>query len=370
MQEAVDSGLGFAALFGAVLLVRFLLPFVIFRFPLPGVIACLVVDAADQTIFQWFGYDPPFYQSYDKAMDVFYLAIAYLSVMRNWASVAAAGVARILFYWRQLGVALFEQFGLSWLLLVFPNTFEYFFITAEGMRGRWDLRRIRLRTWVLIAAFIWVFVKLPQEWWIHIAKLDFTDALRDYPWFGVAVVVGIVLLLLVFLFVVRPRLDPADHPFMLRAPALPVGMRTAEDRRVWLVEFGRVWSWPTLDKAILVGLLGVIFGSLLPGFDPRPRDLAIWAAVVVVVNAVFALRQVRRGRIAQTIPGSIAVHGVVNVALAVLAVFLAGEGSSYPDAILLGILFAVVIALYDVYRPVYEWRTRAGTTADVGTLPG
>ena len=358
MQETVDTGWGFAALFGVVLLVRFLLPFVIFRYPLPGVIACLIVDAADQTIFQWFGYDPPFYQSYDKAMDVFYLAIAYVSVMRNWASAAAAGVARVLFYWRQVGVALFEQFGLSWLLLVFPNTFEYFFIAAEGMRGRWDIRRIRLRTWVLLAAGIWVFIKLPQEWWLHIAKFDFTDAVRAHPWFGVAVVVGVVLLLVVFLFVVRPRLKAADHPFTLRAPVLPDGMRSADDRRRWLVEHGRVWSWPTLDKAILVGLLGVIFGSLLPGFDPSVVDLAIWATVVVLVNSALSLRQVRRGRIAQTIPGSIIGHGVVNVALAVLAVFLAGERSSYPDAILLGVLFAVVIALYDVYRPVYEWRTR------------
>ena len=94
MGEAADSGVGFAALFGVVLAVRFALPLVIFRYPLPGVIGCLVVDAADQTVFQWFGYDPPFYQSYDKAMDIFYLSIAYVSILRNWASAGAAGVAR------------------------------------------------------------------------------------------------------------------------------------------------------------------------------------------------------------------------------------------------------------------------------------
>ena len=43
-----------------------------------------MLDAADQTIFQAFGFDPPGYQSYDKAMDIFYLSIAYLAAMRNW----------------------------------------------------------------------------------------------------------------------------------------------------------------------------------------------------------------------------------------------------------------------------------------------
>mgnify|MGYP000863032880 CR=1 FL=1 len=63
---------------------RFLLPLLIPRFPLPAIIACLVLDGVDQTIFQLFGYDPPGYQSYDKAMDIFYLSVAYLAAMRNW----------------------------------------------------------------------------------------------------------------------------------------------------------------------------------------------------------------------------------------------------------------------------------------------
>ena len=60
----------FVTVFTVVLLSRFLLPLTIIRWPRPGVVACLVLDAADQTIFQSFGYDPPFYQGYDKAMDV------------------------------------------------------------------------------------------------------------------------------------------------------------------------------------------------------------------------------------------------------------------------------------------------------------
>ena len=48
--------------------------------------ACLVIDAADQTIFQnHTDLDLTGYQGYDKALDVYYLAIAYLSTFRNWA---------------------------------------------------------------------------------------------------------------------------------------------------------------------------------------------------------------------------------------------------------------------------------------------
>src|SRR5690242_21667681 len=82
---------------------RFVLPLLIPRFPLPAVLACLVLDGVDQTIFQLFGYDPPGYQSYDKAMDIFYLSLAYLAAMRNWDNLHAFAVARFLFYYRLFG---------------------------------------------------------------------------------------------------------------------------------------------------------------------------------------------------------------------------------------------------------------------------
>ena len=121
---------------------RFLLPLLIPRFPLPAIIACLVLDAADQTIFQAFGFDPPGYQNYDKAMDIFYLSIAYLAAMRNWDNLHAFAVARFLFYYRLVGAFLFEVTHERWLLLVFPNTFEYFFIAYELWRTRWRTRPV------------------------------------------------------------------------------------------------------------------------------------------------------------------------------------------------------------------------------------
>ena len=90
--------------FVAVVGARFLLPLTIPRYPLPGIIACLILDGIDQSIFQAFGYDPPGYQSYDKALDIYYLSIAYLSTMRNWTNLTAFTMSRFLFYYRLVGV--------------------------------------------------------------------------------------------------------------------------------------------------------------------------------------------------------------------------------------------------------------------------
>jgi hypothetical protein len=84
------------AVFIAVVGARFLVPLLIPRYPLPAILAALILDGVDQTIFQSLGFDPPGYQGYDKAMDVYYLAIAYLATMRNWSSHSAVQVARFL----------------------------------------------------------------------------------------------------------------------------------------------------------------------------------------------------------------------------------------------------------------------------------
>ena len=75
--------------------VQFLLPLADPALPAAGLVGCLVVDGIDQSVFQWFGYDPPGYQSYDKAMDVWYLAIAYLATLRNWAALPAYRVGQL-----------------------------------------------------------------------------------------------------------------------------------------------------------------------------------------------------------------------------------------------------------------------------------
>ena len=202
---------GETLVFVAVIGARFLVPLLIPRFPLPAILASLVLDAADQSIFQAFGYDPPGYQSYDKAMDVYYLAIAYLATLRNWASLPAYQVSRFLYFYRLVGVVAFELSQVRALLLIFPNTFEYFFIAYEGIRSRWRTTRWGLRWWIGVAAFIWIFIKLPQEWWIHVAQLDFTDTVRKYPVLIPLIVVGLLALIIAAWWIITRKMPPADH---------------------------------------------------------------------------------------------------------------------------------------------------------------
>lgn len=118
--------------YAAVLAARLVLPLLIERYPLPSILGCLVIDALDQTIFQAFTYrDLAGYLVYDKALDVYYLTLASLSTIRNWGGGPDFAVGRWLWYYRLIGVAIFEYTSAEWILLVFPNTFEY----GRAIRG-------------------------------------------------------------------------------------------------------------------------------------------------------------------------------------------------------------------------------------------
>jgi hypothetical protein len=157
-------------IFLLILTLRLLVPLAIPRFPLPAIVTALILDGIDQTVFQKFTtLDLAGYQGYDKALDVYYLTIAYLSTMRNWSNLYAFEVARFLLYYRLVGVLIFEYTQNRTVLLIFPNTFEYFFIFYEAVRLRWNPRRMSRHLVLGAAAAIWIFIKLPQEYWIHVA---------------------------------------------------------------------------------------------------------------------------------------------------------------------------------------------------------
>ncbi|MGD8794919.1 MAG: hypothetical protein PVF47_20385, partial [Anaerolineae bacterium] len=176
---ATDVSLADGLVFVLIAVARLAVPLVIPRYPLPGIVAALVLDGLDQSIFQQFTALPlDGYQGYDKALDIYYLSIAYISTMCNWEDRFAFQLSRFLFYWRLVGVALFEVTQFRPLLLIFANTFEYFFIFYEVCRLRWAPGRLGRGQLAGAAAAIWVFIKLPQEYWIHIAQLDTTDWLK------------------------------------------------------------------------------------------------------------------------------------------------------------------------------------------------
>lgn len=344
----------------AIITVRLGLPLLIPRFPVPAVLGCLVVDAADQTILQrTTDLTLDGYQGYDKALDVYYLSVAYLSTLRNWTDPAAFGVGRFLWYYRLVGVAAFELTGARALLLVFANTFEYFFLAYEGVRTRWDPRRLGRRTLVGLAAFIWIVIKLPQEWWIHVAQLDFTDVMKedvlgvtvDTPW-GEALAenlwfVGLALAVVVVLALVwrrqRSRLPAADWPFTLDVDRHLDGPAATSVPPPW-------WSAALAEKVVLVGLLGVVFASVLPDLDRGPVQTAVAVAVLVMVAS--GVGEVLGPRWS-SLPVRIPLLAVVN--LLVIGTFATvgrnpGEERNEAVVVFLAVLVALQVALYDRYR--------------------
>jgi hypothetical protein len=275
---------------------RLLLPLLIPYFPVVGLLACLVLDAVDQTIFQQFPAIPlDGYQSYDKALDIYYLSIAYLSTMRNWTNEPAFRMSQGLFYYRLIGNLLFELTQARWLLFVFPNTFEYFFLFYELCRMRWDQNRMSTKVVIVSTVFIWVVIKLPQEWWIHIAQLDVTDAIGARPWVLAPITVVSLAVLVFAWWAVTRKAPPADHRFRLRADPLPPEL-VGTQLYTYVKARSRIFDLALAQKAVLIGLVITIFAQFLSQSGAGPLRVTLSVAVFITLNAFVSQWLARRGR--------------------------------------------------------------------------
>lgn len=352
---STETTLVFVAVVGG----RFLLPLLIPYYPLPAIVACLVLDGVDQTIFQLFGHDPAGYQSYDKAMDVFYLSIAYLSTLRNWESMPAFRIAWFLFFYRLVGALVFELTHMRWLLLVFPNVFEYFFIAYEVVRSRWQPAHLLVGWWLSAAALIWVFVKLPQEYWLHVAKLDLTDEIGEHHW-----ILGLIIVLLLggavgFQLLVRPRLRPPDWSWKFRPEPLPEPIDEPEEQAAWRMRFDAVLSTGTLEKVMLVGLVAVIFSQMLPDFTGSTTDVFVGVSAVVVINSGITLAAARRRWTVRSTALAFVVRLSMSIGLVLAADPLLGRHDARLDGydtLFFLSLISLVTTLHDRWRPVHEVR--------------
>jgi hypothetical protein len=363
--------------FWFVVAARFLVPLTIPRFPVPGILASMIIDAADQTIFQQFpSLSLEGYQGYDKALDIYYLTIAYISTLRNWSNIFAFQVSRFLFYWRLVGVVLFELIHLRPLLLIFPNTFEYFFIFYEAYRLRWDPKRMTNKFVIGAAALIWIVIKLPQEYWIHIAQLDTTNFLKenifgvplDTPWSEIIAassgifIVSIVLVVLILagiIWLLARRLPTADRRLALSADAYQPTFTTDQVRHAIVEERRHIVDTALAEKIVLITLICVIFAQILPGVIATTLQVTIGIALVVIINTALSHWLARRGfGWAFSLWQSIVLL-VVNSGLFLVYTFLmstVAEPIQPVNALFFVLLLTLLITLYDRYRQVYLMR--------------
>lgn len=357
--------------FWGVVVARLLVPLLVFKFPLPGIVAAMLLDGVDQTVFQTFtSMDLSGYQSYDKALDVYYLSLAYLATMRNWTSPAAYRVARFLFFYRLAGTAVFELTGGEHriLLLVFANTFEYFFIAYEAIRLRWDPARFTHRDWVLLAAAIWVVVKVPQETWIHVLELDLTDMMGEHAWFTPAFVVVIGVVAAGAVAVLRPRLGPVDHGWQLAATKVPGAIDDARARAAFRVAQGTVFDRWLLEKIAIVSLVSVIFANILPTVQAHPLRIATSCAALIIINSAIGLHSARRGGRIESVLLTFLAEAGLNIALVVAAALILRPSERFflTSGFFFIFLLTLVVTLYDRYRPILDIRA-AGDLRPVAT---
>lgn len=332
---------------------RFLIPLTIPRYPLPGVLASLLLDMVDQTIFQLFTNLPlEGYQSYDKALDIYYLSITYLSTLRNWTNLYAFKLDRFLFYYRLVGVAIFEFLQLRPLLLIFPNTFEYFFIFYETIRLKWDPKVLTKKKLISAAALIWVFVKIPQEYWIHVAQLDTTDWIRANPSNALILVAYAVFLLAMAWWLLRdlPPVSREGLKFealpVAAAPVIPSTPKKVKEQRERLI------TRQVLEKIALISLLTIIFAQILPGVRANSVQIAIGVAIFVIINTSLSHWFSRRGRQWKSIMQEFVVMSAVNLGLILLFNFFLPryDGSlNLGNTLFFVLLLTLIVTLYDRY---------------------
>lgn len=366
MPESTTNLLVFLLVVGA----RLLIPLAIPRFPLPAIVLCLIIDGVDQTMFQRFTtLDLAGYQSYDKALDIHYLSIAYLATMRNWRNLPAFKASRFLYYFRLVGVVLFEFTQLRFILLIFPNTFEYFFIFYEAVRTRWNPQRMSKLFVVLAAAAIWVVIKLPQEYWIHVAQLDVTDTVRAYPVAAAFIAVLALGLAFVAWLVVWPKLPPADWRCTVDADAQGHDVTEEAVNRTRQRLIGRLFDEQLFEKIAMVALVTVIFGRILPNVNASDLQLAIGVAVLIVINTAVSELLARRGTTWRNYLVEFLVMAGINAVTAVVFALMlrSGEWQLHVGNLLFFVfLLTLLVTLYDRFRPISITRFGEGQSLSAG----
>jgi hypothetical protein len=378
---SVDSDL---LVFLVVVAARLLVPLGIPRYPLPAIIAAMIIDGIDQTIFQVFTeFDLTGYQGYDKALDIYYLSVAYMATLRNWTHLFAFQTSRFLYFYRLVGNLIFELTQIRPLLLIFPNTFEYFFDFYEAVRLRWNPLRLSKRLIVGAAAFIWIFIKLPQEYWIHVAQLDTTDLIKeqifgvptDTPWreivadnIGVflGLIIVIVLLIAAAAWFIRSKLPPADWRLSFDADGHGRDVTDEQVDAASRALAGRFFDTELLEKIVLVGLVTVIFAQVLPGVRASNLQVAIGVALLIIANSAVSRWLVGQGVSWASGLRQFMTMAVINLAIVVvfyLVLPLRSGSINLGNTLFFVLLLTLLVVLYDRYRPYYLARLTAAKAA-------
>ncbi|MET0460111.1 MAG: hypothetical protein ABW195_12750, partial [Ilumatobacteraceae bacterium] len=223
-------------------------------------------------------------------------------------------------------------------------------------RTRWNPARLGAAVIVGLAAAIWIFVKLPQEWWIHIAKLDFTEFMADHPWMWIVLGVAVAGAA-VALYVERRRIPRPDWPFTVDVDShLAIAPVTDVERPFW--------SLVLLEKVVLLALISVIFSQVLPDIEASEIGIVVGVAVLVVANAGVSELLRRRGHSWSTTVQQFGAMLLINLGIVTVDALVGsrrGDRAPAGNTLFFVLLLSLLIALFDRFRdtrdPVVDRQT-------------
>ena len=164
-------------------------------------------------------------------------------------------------------------------------------------------------------------------------------------------------------FVVRPRLLPVDWTWRVAADPLPEEMDTAAERDAWTASHVRVWSWSTLEKVVLIGLLSTIYARILPGLEVSDLRMFVGIALFVVVNAAISIAVARRAGSREGLAAAFGARVVVNVGLVLLArLLLGGSALDLSATFFFVLLISLLVTYHDRFAPVAAVRAEHDAT--------
>jgi hypothetical protein len=230
------------------------------------------------------------------------------------------------------------------------------------------------------AVFIWVVIKLPQEYWIHIAQTDTTDWIKTsifnvsadtswgyifqtWPGICIGVIVVLALFLVVAVRLVKRQLPPPDHALSFSAEAHRATFTTEEVRAAMDSEARQIVDAALVEKIILITLVGLIFAQVLPGVQATDLQLAVGVAVVVIINTVLSHWMARRGFGWAFSLGQFIVLVVANFIFLQVYTFLQSM-LEHPvrliNSLFFVLLISLLVTLFDRYRQIYLICNEAG----------
>jgi hypothetical protein len=219
-------------------------------------------------------------------------------------------------------------------------------------------------------------IKLPQEYWIHIAQADTTDWIKtrllgvslNTPWSEIifsrpgvlmAVLAVLILILVAVGWLVKRRLPPADRTLAFSADAHRLAFTAEQVRSAVALEARQILDAALIEKTVLLTLVSMSFAQVLPDVWASNLQLAAGVAAVVTVNTALSHWLARRGFGWAFSLWQFLVLAVVNLGLIVGYAWLRTRVDapvSLANALFFVLLLTLLVTLFDRYRQVYLLR--------------